>query len=227
MNYNLTPIGVIKTDYKEKFGTPRQSLRVKSATGKIVMDEKFSDINAFRGIEEFSHLWLVFDFSLSHTDDFSPTVRPPRLGGNKRVGVFASRAPFRPNNLGLSVVELKSVEFVDGKIILTVKGADIVDGTPIFDIKPYVPYSDCVLNAKGSYAEENKGHKLSVVFPDNLKEKFDKEKIETLTEVLSEDPRPGYADDGEKVFTFNFAGYEVSFCVNDKVLLVTNIKKNK
>ncbi len=225
MDYSLTPIGVIKTDYKEKFGTPRQSLRVKSATGKIIIDEKFSDINAFRGLEEFSHIWLIFDFSLSHTDKFSPTVRPPRLGGNKRVGVFASRSPFRPNNLGLSVVQLKSVELIDGKIILTVNGADIVDGTPIFDIKPYIPYSDCVLSAKGSYAEENKNHKLQVVFPNNLRKNFDEKKIETLIEVLSEDPRPGYLNDGEKVFTFNFADYEISFCVNDNLLLVTNVEK--
>ena len=226
MSLVITPIGVIKTDFKEKFGTPRQSGRVKSAKGKIIIDKQFSDLNAFRGIEKFSHLWLIFDFSLSHSKEFSPTVRPPRLGGNTRVGVFATRSPFRPNNLGLSVVEFNGIEIVNGQIVISVSGVDMVDGTPILDIKPYIPYADCIENAKGSFAEEYKNYKLEVDFPENLKEKFDSDKIETLLQILSEDPRPSYIENEERIYTFNFANYEISFSVKENLLSVLDIKKH-
>ena len=223
MAFEITKIGVIKTDFKEKFGTPRQSGRVKSAKGQIVIDKQFSDINAFRGIENFSHLWVIFDFSLSHSKEFSPTVRPPRLGGNTRVGVFATRSPFRPNNLGLSVVEFNGTQIVNGQVIINVSGVDMVDGPPIFDIKPYIPYADCIENAKGSFAEEYKDYKLEVYFPENLKEKFDKSLIETLLQVLSEDPRPSYIENEDRVYTFNFANFEISFSVKENLLSVLDI----
>ena len=163
MEAKITPIAYIRNDFKEKFGVPRQSGRVETLS-QIVFEPEFRDENALLGIEQFSHLWLIFDFSLSHRQKWSPTVRPPRLGGNKRVGVFASRSPFRPNNLGLSVVKLLSLEkTADKGIVLHVSGADIVDNTPIYDIKPYIPYADSIESAKGGYAEQNKGHKLEVV----------------------------------------------------------------
>jgi tRNA-Thr(GGU) m(6)t(6)A37 methyltransferase TsaA len=165
----ITPIAYIHNDFKEKFGVPRQSGRVETIS-EIVFEPQFRDENALLGMEQFSHLWLIFDFSLSHRDKWSPTIRPPRLGGNKRVGVFASRSPFRPNNLGLSVVKIEQIKkTADRGTVLIVSGADLIDNTPIYDIKPYIPYADSIPDALGGYAEENKDHKLEVIFPEELK----------------------------------------------------------
>lgn len=224
MEAKITPIAYIRNDFKEKFGVPRQSGRVETLS-QIVFEPEFRDENALLGIEQFSHLWLIFDFSLSHRQKWSPTVRPPRLGGNKRVGVFASRSPFRPNNLGLSVVKLLSLEkTADKGTVLHVSGADIVDNTPIYDIKPYIPYADSIESAKGGYAEQNKGHKLEVVFPEVLRTKIPCEKLDVLTNCLADDPRPSYQEDG-KGYTMRFNIFDISFSVTGDTLTVTNVKE--
>lgn len=220
----ITPIAYIRNDFKEKFGVPRQSGRVDTVS-QIVFEPEFRDRNAILGIEQFSHLWLIFDFSLSHRQKWSPTVRPPRLGGNKRVGVFASRSPFRPNNLGLSVVKLLSIEkTADKGTVLHVSGADLVDNTPIYDIKPYIPYADSIADAKGGYAEENKGHSLEVKFPEELRKIIPQDKLKVLVGCLADDPRPSYQDDG-KVYTMRFNKFDISFSVTGETLLVTAVKE--
>ncbi len=222
--HEITPIAYIHNEFKEKFGVPRQSGRVETIS-EIVFEPEFRDENALLGLEQFSHLWLIFDFSLSHKEKWSPTIRPPRLGGNKRVGVFASRSPFRPNNLGLSVVKLIEIKKTGDKgTVLTVSGADLLDNTPIYDIKPYIPYADSVPEALGGYAEENKGHSLEVIFSENLKAKLPSEKLKVLIGCLADDPRPSYQDDG-RVYTMRFADFDVSFTVSGETLTVTDIKK--
>lgn len=220
----MKPIAHIYTDFSEKFGIPRQSGRAPSLTAKIVFEEEFRNPEALRGIEEFSHLWLIFDFSKAHREGFSPTVRPPRLGGNKRIGVFASRSPFRPNNIGLSSVKLLEVKKTENEgYVLIVSGADLLSGTPIYDIKPYIPYTDCHPDATGSYAEENSQYKLEVILPENLAALVPSEKLSALVECLADDPRPSYQDDGRQ-YTMSFANLEVSFTVCNNTLTVTQIK---
>ncbi len=224
MNYDLKPIAKIYTDFDEKFGIPRQSGRVASLTGKIVFEPEFNDINAFRGLEKFNYIWLIFDFSLAHRDKFSPTVRPPRLGGNKRVGVFATRSPFRPNNLGLSSVKLEKIEKTPDGICLFVSGVDILSGTPIFDVKPYVPYSDCHADATEGFTEETKNYSLKVNFPSELLEIIPENKRRALIGCLEDDPRPSYAEDG-KEFAMKFAGFDVEFVVENFNLNVLSVKR--
>ena len=165
----IKPIAYIKTNFKEKFGIPRQSGIVENIKGEIIFEKQFRHPDALRGIEEYSHLWLIFDFSLNHRDSFSPTVRPPRLGGNTRVGVFATRSPFRPNNLGLSCVKFEGVKY-DEKLgnILIVSGVDLLDNTPIYDIKPYIPYCDCKPQATGSFSDEFKDYKIEVLYDESV-----------------------------------------------------------
>ncbi len=222
----IEPIAYIKTNFKEKFGIPRQSGKSPTAKGRIIFNEKYRNIDALKGIEEFSHLWLIFDFSAAHMDDWSPTVRPPRLGGNKRMGVFATRSPFRPNSLGLSSVKLESV-YKDNKFgyVLKVSGVDLLDETPIYDIKPYLAYTDSHPDAKGSYADQNLSHKLEVKFTNNCDNILDTELKTTLMECLSDDPRPSYIDNSNRVYKMNFSDFEISFKVNDKVLTVITIDK--
>lgn len=221
----IKPIAFVKSDFKEKFGIPRQSGRAPSAIARIEFERDYSDLDAFREIETFSHLWIIFDFSKAHKDGFSPLVRPPRLGGNRKVGVFASRSPFRPNNLGLSSVKFISLEKNDdGKVILTVSGADLLDGTPVYDIKPYLPFTDCHTDAVGGYADNQVGYKLDLVLPDNIGEFFSKEQLSALKECLEDDPRPSYQDDG-KVYGMRFSDYNVKFTVTDKTLTVLAIEK--
>ncbi len=224
--HTISPIGYIHTDFPDKFGVPRQSGRVDSLEAEIEFLPEYSMPEAFRGIEEFSHLWLLFDFSLSHRDTFSPTVRPPRLGGNERVGVFASRSPFRPNSIGLSSVKLTGVENRAGKgVVLKVSGADLVDKTPIYDIKPYIPYADSHPDAKGSYADVHSGDSLNVDFPDALIVNIPENKRQALVDLLKDDPRPSYKEDGDRVYTMAFAGYDVSFTVMNSTLTVVGVKK--
>ncbi len=216
----IKPIAHIYTDFKEKFGIPRQSGRVKELTAKIVFEPEYRLKEALRGIKGFSHLWLIFDFSLSHTDKFSPTVRPPRLGGNQKVGVFASRSPFRPNSLGLSSVKLLSVENTENfGDILIVNGADLLNGTPIYDIKPYLPSSDCHVDAVGGYADEFTDYKLQVVVLEGALDNFPKDKLSALIGCLKEDPRPSYQDD-DRVYGMNFSGFNIKFTVKEKILTV-------
>ena len=221
----MRSIAYIHSDFKEKFGIPRQSLRAPSLKAKIVFEPEFRSDEALRGLENFSHIWLIFDFSKAHRDSFSPTVRPPRLGGNKRIGVFASRSPFRPNNIGLSSVRLLEIKKTENEgSVLIVSGADLLDGTPIYDIKPYIPYADCHTDATGSYADEFENYKLEVYFPENLLEKIPNDKRDAVIECLSDDPRPSYQDDSERIYSMLFADFDIKFRVENKKLIVTEIK---
>ena len=225
----LEVIAHIKTDFKEKFGVPRQSGIVPGLYGKIVFTPAYRNPDALRGIEGFSHIWVLWEFSLAVREGFSPTVRPPRLGGNKRVGVFASRSPFRPNPIGLSSLRLVSVE-IDGEngTVLIVEGADMVDDTPIYDIKPYLPFTDSHPDAVGGYTEETKTYALSVEDADNILAVLPESERETLLAILSHDPRPSYReDDGSRVYGVSFGGYDCRFTVKDAVLSVKELRKEK
>lgn len=220
----IKPIAYIKTDFKEKFGIPRQSGRAPSLTSEIIFEPEYRTIDALRAIEQFSHLWLIFDFSKAHKTGWSATVRPPRLGGNERVGVFASRAPFRPNPIGLSCVKLERIEQrADVGAVLIVSGADLLDNTPIFDIKPYLPYADCHLDAVGGYADEKKDYRLQVEFPTHLLEKIPENKQDGLLECLADDPRPSYQDDPAREYGMRFADFEIKFTVNADTLTVFDV----
>lgn len=217
----IKPIAYIKTDFKEKFGIPRQSGRAPSLLAEIVFEPEYRTLDALRTIEQFSHLWLIFDFSKAHKEGWSATVRPPRLGGNERVGVFASRSPFRPNPIGLSCVKLEGIkQRADVGATLIVSGADLLDNTPIFDIKPYLPYADCRIDAVGGYADEKKDYRLQVEFPAQLLEKIPKDKQGGLLECLADDPRPSYQDDPLREYGMRFADFEIKFTVNADTLTV-------
>ena len=224
----IKPIAYIRNDYKEKFGIPRQSGRAPSLLSTIVFEQESQNPERLREIDGFSHLWLLFDFSLSHREQFSPTVRPPRLGGNTRVGVFASRSPFRPNPIGLSCVRLLRVEKSENDgLVLIVSGADLLDGTPIFDIKPYLPFADCIADATGGYATAHQGHGLQVDFADEFLNKIEQEKRQGLLEILADDPRPSYQDDPDRVYGMRFGEYEIKFTINGNLLTVVAVEENK
>ena len=224
-NLTIKPIAYIRSDFKEKFGIPRQSGRAPSLTADVVFIPPYSCEEAFRGIEGFSHLWLLFDFSLAHREEFSPTVRPPRLGGNERVGVFASRSPFRPNPIGLSCVKLEEVKKEDGSVVLTVSGADLLDGTPIIDIKPYLPFADRVENATAGYAGAKESYRLQVECEEALLEKLPKGKQAGLLECLADDPRPSYQEDNARVYGMRFGDFEIKFTVDKDTLTVRSVEK--
>lgn len=222
---SVKPIAYIETDFKEKFGIPRQSGRVEALKGRIVFLPEYRNPDALRGLEGFSHIWLIFDFSLSHRENWSPTVRPPRLGGNEKIGVFASRSPFRPNPLGLSLVKLDGIEKNEGQgCVINVSGVDLLDGTPIYDIKPYLPYADCRPESVGGYAESLKDYALEVVFPEELLNKLPSEKREAVTACLADDPRPAYQSDN-RVYNMRFGDFDIRFKVDDVVLTVTQVTK--
>lgn len=224
--HNLKRIARLKCDFPTKFGLPRQSGLNESLKGKIIFEREYRNPDAVRGIENFSHLWLIWGFDVPEREGYSATVRPPRLGGNERVGVFATRSPFRPNPLGLTVVRLEKTE-IDPALgpVLTVSGFDMMDGTEIFDIKPYIPYADMRPDATGSFAEENKDYRLSVQDPNDLLAVFSEEKRGTLLQTLSLDPRPAYHGDPNRVYGFAYAGYDVRFTVDGTRLTVTEIVK--
>ncbi len=217
----INPIAYIHTDFKEKFGIPRQSGRIPELIGRIIFEPEFRNPDALRGITEFSHLWLIFDFSKSHRDHWSPTVRPPRLGGNQRMGVFASRSPFRPNPIGLSCVKLESIDKND----LIVSGIDLLDHTPILDIKPYLPYTDSHPDAIGSYGQTLQNYHLDVHFPDHLLSLIPSEKQKAVIACLADDPRPSYQNDPERIYNMQFADLDIHFKVNQNQLEVTAIDK--
>lgn len=222
--HKLKPIAHIYNDLHEKFGIPRQSGLVPALTSTIVFEKTYRTPEALRGIENFSHLWLIWQFSACKNTSFHPTVRPPRLGGNKRIGVFASRSPFRPNRLGLSSVRLEKVLQTEGAgFVLVVSGADIMNGTPIFDIKPYLPYTDSHADAKGSFAEEFADYRLTVICPPQLLKKVDKERQQVLINLLEGDPRPAYQADEDRIYKMGFAQYEVHFKVQNNTLTVLEI----
>lgn len=222
-------IARIHTDFSEKFGIPRQSGIVETP-GQIVFEPPYNNPDAVRRLDEFSHIWLIWQFSEAVRDDWSPTVRPPRLGGNRRVGVFASRSPFRPNPIGLSLVKLESIEY-DHSLgpVLHVTGADILDGTPIYDIKPYLPYSEAKVDAKGGFAHRVMDTETKVVFDmdeagiRNLS-KIPRDELVIIEELLSQDPRPRYQDDPEKVYGMSYGEWEVKFTAGDGVIMVKSIK---
>ena len=220
----IKPIAKIYNDFPSKFGIPRQSGRIMELKSKIVFEKEFRIEDATRGLEPFSHLWLIWEFSENKNEEWNATVRPPRLGGNKRLGVFATRSPFRPNSLGLSCVKLEAIEKSEKYgIVLIVSGADLMNGTPIYDIKPYIPYADCIKDAQGGFAEENKNYKAEVEIPENLLQMIPEDKRKALLKVLEDDPRPSYKKDIEKAYGFPFADYEIKFTAKGNKIIVTDI----
>lgn len=220
----LQVIATVKSDFKEKFGIPRQSGLINELKARILFEPEYRNPDAFRGLEGFSHVWLIWQFSKAVREEWSPTVRPPRLGGNSRVGVFASRSPFRPNPIGLSCVKLDKIR-QDPELgpVLEVSGADLLDGTPIYDIKPYLPYTDCVPDAVGGFAPSAPGERLLVLIPDYLLSKVPTDKRSALESVLSLDPRPSYHNDANRVYGMRFADLDLRFTVNGDTLTVTEI----
>lgn len=218
-------IARIETDFPTKFGIPRQS-GLTDSEALIVFEEEYRVDDALRGIEGYSHLWLIWEFSEAKDKEWSPTVRPPRLGGNKRMGVFATRSPYRPNPIGLSSVKLLGVEKTNRGTVLRVSGADLMDGTPIYDIKPYLPFTDCHIDAKGGFADERKGYSLDVVCEEKLLGIVPKNKRQVLIDLLSQDPRPQYIKDENRIFGFPYSGFEIKFQVEKGTLTVVSIEKN-
>ena len=221
----IEPIGYIYNDYKEKFGIPRQSGLAENVISKIIFEEDYQEPDFFREIEEFTHLWIVWHFSEVDKDEIQPMVRPPKLGGNKRVGVFASRSPYRPNRIGISCVKLIKTEFSykEGKSLF-VLGADLMDGTPILDIKPYLPYTDCHPEASTGYAVDGNVGLLDVNCPDELLSKIDFDKIDGLMDTLKYDPRPSYHNDPERIYGMSYAEWQIKFKVENNVLTIVEIE---
>lgn len=217
-------IARIRSPFPEKFGVPRQSGLVESLQAQIVFEEGFRNADAVRGLEGFSHIWLIWQFSRAVRETWSPTVRPPRLGGNERMGVFATRSPFRPNAIGLSCVKLERIE-LDSRLgpVLHVSGADLMDGTPIFDIKPYIPYGDCHTDATGGFTDRAGEFLLKVEFPPSLLEKLPPDKREAAMAVLSHDPRPSYQRNEDRIYGMTFAGQDIRFTVREDTLTVTEV----
>lgn len=217
----LAPIAYIENCYKTKFGVPRQSGIVNSVVSKIILDDKFRDGQALRELETYSHIWLIWGFS-QNGESWSHTVRPPKLGGNKRVGVFASRSPFRPNPIGLSCVKIKKIEFSkkDGYIIYVI-GADLANGTPIYDIKPYIPYSDCRTDATGGFSVDNEKSKIYVEISKEVSDKIPSDLYDTVIEILSQDPHPSYIENPGRVFYMEIDSYEIGFICNGHKITVT------
>ncbi len=218
-------IARIKNAFDGKFGVPRQSGLVEEVVSTIVFEPEFRVAEALRGIEAFSHLWLIWAFDRAEREAWSPTVRPPRLGGNQRIGVFATRSPYRPNAIGLSCVKLLAAEKTKDGTVLKVAGADLMNGTPIYDIKPYLPYADCRPEATGGFTDHTEKRTVEVQIPEEIAKGISSEELEALKAVLQQDPRPAYQDDPERVYAFEFGGRHVEFRVADLVLNVTKISK--
>lgn len=218
-------IARIRTSFNEKFGIPRQSGIVEGAVGEIIFEPEYRNEQALRGIEGYSHLWLIWQFSEAQRDEWSPTVRPPRLGGNKRMGVFATRSPYRPNPIGLSSVKLVSVNRTKDGVTLTVSGIDMLDGTPIYDIKPYLSFTDSHPEAVCGFADDVKDYSIEVSFLDDLLQKIDEGQRQSLIEILSHDPRPSYKNhkDEDNEYGMSYGKYEIKFRVENNVLIVTDV----
>ena len=219
----ISPIAVISTEFPEKFGIPRQSGLASALRGRIVFNEGFKDPSALKGLESFSHLWLIWEFSANRHSDWHPTVRPPRLGGNATMGVFATRSPFRPNPVGLSSVKLTSVEKTKEGTVLRVSGADLMDGTPIYDIKPYLPYTDCHMDATGGFSSKTLSYALEVNFPEELKKRLTFKEAEEIESLLSQDPRPAYINEPERIYGFKYKDKEIKFTVSNNIATITEI----
>ena len=228
MNYTIKPIAYIHSDFPDKFGIPRQSGLAASLKATVVFEPEFRSPEAFRGLEDYSHIWLIWGFSKNKDSGWTPTVRPPRLGGNVRKGVFATRSPFRPNPIGLSSVKLENIELhKELGPVLHISGADLMDATPIFDIKPYLPYVDSHPDAANGFAGSVIDYVLSVKCPDELLSILPEDKRAALIEVLSEDPRPSYQDNPERIYGMRFSEYEVKFKVEQDVLYVISVEKEE
>ena len=224
--FTIKPIARIRSDFTSKFGIPRQSGLVNSLRATVIFEPEFRNADSLRGLEDFSHFWLIWQFSENIRANWSPTVRPPRLGGNTRLGVFATRSPFRPNNLGLSCVELVGIEqTAEYGVVVHVAGADLMDGTPIFDIKPYIPYSDCKQDALGGFTDSTPRKTLLVDFPSHLLNLLPESKRESIIGVLEQDPQPSYQDDPDRIYGLPFAGFDIRFYVIGQTLTVTEVKE--
>lgn len=220
----ITPIARMHSDFASKFGIPRQSGIVEELRSTIVFEPEYRNSDALRGMEGFSHLWLIWQFSKAIRTDWSPTVRPPRLGGNTRMGVFATRSPFRPNSLGLSCVKFLGLEeTAEFGTVIHVGGADLMDGTPIFDIKPYIPYADCHPDAMNGFTGGTEGEILEVNFPAELLQKLPQGKQAAVVGILAHDPRPSYQKDADRIYGFTFAGFEIRFRVEETLLTVVDV----
>lgn len=223
-NKTMKIIARMQSDFPSKFGIPRQSGLVESLTSTIIFEPEYRNADALRGLEDFSHLWIIWQFSEAIREDWSPTVRPPRLGGNTKLGVFATRSPFRPNPIGLSSVKIIGIESTtEYGPVIHVSGADLMNGTPIFDIKPYIPYCDCHPDAAGGFTTDAKDYILEVDFPDLLLEKIQTDKRNAIVELLSHDPRPSYHLDSDRIYGLSFDKYNIRFTVTDNTLTVLDI----
>ena len=226
MQIPMNIIAKMRSDFPSKFGIPRQSGLVDDLRSTIVFEPEYRNPDSLRGLEDFSHLWIIWQFSKAVREEWSPTVRPPRLGGNTRMGVFATRSPFRPNAIGLSCVQILSIEHTnDLGVVIHVAGADLMDGTPILDIKPYIPYADCHPDATGGFTDSASDFLLEVLISPSLLNKIPKEKQNALIGVLSHDPRPSYQNDQKRIYGLDFSDFNVRFQVNNKVLTVIDIEK--
>ena len=222
----LVVVAKIHTEFTDKFGIPRQSGLVSSLRGEIIFEPEFRSMDAVRGLEEFSHIWLLWEFSKAKRETYSLTVTPPRLGGKERKGVFATRAPFRPNSIGLSSVKLERIYLDETRgPVLVVSGADLLDGTPIYDIKPYLPYTDAHPEAKGSFAEEHKEDRIEVIFPEKLLAILPEDLRERAKAVLAQDPRAAYNKKPDYVYGMSFAGYDIRFVADEERLVVKEVVK--
>ena len=226
MDVNIQVIARMKSDFPTKFGIPRQSGLVEELRSTIIFEPEFRNPDTLRGLEGYSHLWLIWEFHQAKREDWSPTVRPPRLGGNKRMGVFATRSPYRPNSLGLTVVKLNEIKESENGKVLVVSGADLVDGTPIFDIKPYLPYVDSVPGAKGGFSEEHKNDFCEVDFSDEAKFSLTKQELSELTEILRLNPKPSYKDDENRVYGLSFKDINVKFKCTENIIYVIEIRRD-
>ena len=220
----MKTIAIIKTDFPEKFGIPRQSGRIDALKGIVIFMPEYKSPDAVKGLEGFSHIWLLWKFDVPPKENFQATVRPPRLGGNTPMGVFATRSPFRPNPIGLSCVKLEKIEITKDGPVLHVSGVDMKNDTEILDIKPYIPYTDCREDAIGGFADPLRDYHLDVSFPDNLLSKIPPEKREALLAVLADDPRPSYQDDPDRLYGVSFAGFDIRFTVSGTTLTVREIQ---
>ena len=220
----IKPIGYLRTAFPTKFGLPRQSGICKDIKATLVFEPEYRVAEALMGLEKYSHVWIIWGFSENEGAKFSPTVRPPKLGGNKRMGVFATRSPFRPNSLALSCLKLEKIEkTADCGYVLALSGADMMDATPVYDVKPYLPHIDSIPSALGGFSTEIDEYKLNVTFPSQLLDKIDKGLQSGLIQALQEDPRPSYIDDGDRIYGFYFDKYEIKFKVENKVLTVLEV----
>jgi tRNA-Thr(GGU) m(6)t(6)A37 methyltransferase TsaA len=220
----MKTIAIIKTDFPEKFGIPRQSGRIDALKGTVIFMPEYKSPDAVKGLEGFSHIWLLWKFDVPPKENFQATVRPPRLGGNTPMGVFATRSPFRPNPIGLSCVKLEKIEITKDGPVLHVSGVDMKNDTEILDIKPYIPYTDCREDAIGGFADSLRDYHLDVNFPEDLLTEIPPEKREALLAVLADDPRPSYQDDPDRLYGVSFAGFDIRFTVSGTTLTVRNVE---